>query len=489
MYVPTNMVDVQLVMNQLRVRFEKIEDKDTFEDDYVAETTVSASNGEILCYDLSKSGYIGVPRTFAIEKLGITKFINLTTYKKPLPHLFVRKIKPRDQKQKDFMDTICSLVRGPKPVDIVANARTGTGKTVTALYVVENGIQNATLVAVPTNYLLNQWRKRIIAMMGQEWFDRYVGHIQQDKTDYEGRLIVLAVAKSLAVRDYPLALRQYFTAGIFDEWHTISTPSQQGILGKYFFSVRIGFTATNRRDALLKVSQLHLGKPRVQSQQVVEEPTVFVVPYSRHMGRQPIFSEGHAINVISRLRDRNILLANIVLDGYQRGRQIVMLSDRVEQLQRMIAYLRECGVAHDDVGLLVGSYTDERGKKVKMKQAEQDRVSDTCAIIGATYGVFSTGADVDRLDMGVELTPRQNLRQAVGRVLRILPGKPIPEWYSIDDEILVASELAQATTLFAPPQTHEPYAPFVRYAKARLASYADQKGTVVYINAEDFTGS
>ncbi|MET4190639.1 MULTISPECIES: DEAD/DEAH box helicase family protein [unclassified Bradyrhizobium] len=487
LYVPLRSVDAQAVMDKLRIRI-VTQDEVNLEGDVEEETVVDAANEEILCYDLSKRGYIGVPRTYGIEKLGISKFINLTTFKRPRPELFVRKIRPRDKAQQDFMNELCVLVRSPKPVDIVANARTGTGKTITALYVIENAIQAPTLITVPTTYLLNQWRSRIRGMMGDAWFEQYVGHIQQNKMDYDGRLIVLGVAASLARRDYPRALRQYFSAIIFDEWHSIGTPSMGRILARYPASVRIGLTATNRRDALLKVCTLHLGKPRAVSKQEVERPTVFVVPYRKTLPRTMSYpSENYMTSLLARFKDRNDLLCRIIADGYQRGMNSVGLSDRTDQLQVLIHLLvRDYGVAEEDIGLLCGQYKDHRtGKKIKMKQAEKDRVAGTCKIIATTWGQFATGADIDRLDMGVELTPRSNVRQGLGRVLRILAGKPTPEWYSIKDEIMVYPELAQTASLFA-PDNPTLYQPLLDMAKAREGSFADQRGTVQNISADSF---
>jgi hypothetical protein len=834
MYVPLNLVDAQPLMDKLRVRYTKQDEKVDFEEDYVAEATVDAANPEIICYDLSVPGYIGVPRSYGIEQLGVTKFINITTFKRPQPELFVRKIKPRDQKQKDFMETLCAAVRGPKPVDIVANARTGchaegtlilmfggtlkpveavtigdllmgpdsqprkvlelisgneemfsitpkrggkpftvnashilslvrtrefhgirdprnhasqqageiinvtvsdylertarfkhlhklrrvgvnfptpngklpispyflgiwlgdghsnkatvttmdreivdaiydeagrfnldvrrelqknnrssnyhitagnrggicndlidafsylglrsvscgtkfiphqykcgsievrketlsglidsdgsltgngyeltfksrqladdtaficrslgysasialkivndvtyyrvhaygemhelpvrlfrkfcnprtqkknplvtgfsvhpvgkgdyygfrldcdhlyltadfvihhnTGKTISALYVIENAIQAPTLITVPTTYLLNQWRQRIIDTTGQQWFNQYVGHIQQDTQDYEGRLIVLGVAASLARRDYPVALREYFTALIFDEWHKIGTPSMGRILSRYPASVRIGFTATNRRDALLKVCSLHLGKPRIVSKQEVEKPQIFVIDYHKTLPPQvQVGNEGFMTSLLSRFHDRNQLLCNIVYEGYTRGREIVCLSDRTDQLYKNMQHLIAMGVAPEDIGMLVGAYT-LKGKRIKVKRGEQERVAGSCKIRMATFGLFDTGADVEALDMGVEFTPRQNVRQGVGRILRLMAGKPIPEWYSIRDHIMVYPDISAAAPLFGPKEPFE-YPWLVRAAKAREGSYADQQGEVAYLTPQDF---
>jgi hypothetical protein len=479
MYVPTRTIDVQSVMAQLRVRYIKPQE-DQLQDEYAEEVQVSAQNEEICCYDLSVPGYIGVPRTYAIEKLNVGRFVDRTVYKPPMPEKFVKHIEPRDAEQREFMNTLAALVRGPKPVDIVANARTGTGKTVTALWLVERAIQAPTLVTVPTTYLLNQWRNRISGLMGRHWFDLYVGHIQQGKMDYRGRLICIGLAPSLARRDYPTELRRYFSALIFDEWHKIPTPSIHGILAKYPASVRIGLTATNRRDALYKVARLHLGSPRVVSKQEVMRPQVYIVPFQKALPRSvPYPSERWMVSLLAKFHDRNRMLVDLLFNGYRRGRHIVGLSDRTEQLVTLMRLLRELLPENErgNVGLLVDKYPDGNGRKIKMPQAEREHTAANCRIILATYGLFDTGADVDRLDMGVELTPRSNLRQAIGRVLRIMPGKPVPEWYSVRDTIMVYSDAQRAAPTFMPDRP-EPYEPLLEMANARLASFEFQRGTV-----------
>lgn len=482
MYVPIRQVDVQAVMKQLRIRYTKpVIGMDVSAEDFEEEKNFNIENVEIECYDMSVSGYIGVPRQYALEKLGLRFYVDRTVRPPRTPEKFVRQIKARDNAQREFMDTLAALCGGPSPVDVIANARTGTGKTVAALWTIENAIQAPTLVTVPTVYLLNQWRDRIVSLMGRHWFDLYAGHIQQGTMDYRGRLITLGLAPSLARRDYPLELRRYFKAIFFDEWHKVPTPSIAGILAKYPASIRVGFTATNRKDALAKVAKLHMGSPRVISKQEVMHPDVFVVTYNKTLPRQmPVYNERVMLTYLSKFKDRNLLLSRIIYErGYQRGRTVIGLSDRTEQLQDIQQILRErFAVPEDDVAMIVGQYVDrDTGKKIKMSRDAQAYVAEHVRIKLGTYGLFDTGADVPSLDMGVELTPRGNVEQAVGRVLRILEGKQVPEWYSVRDNIMVYSDQQRNAPMFS-PDTPEPYAPLLRMAEARLGSYYRQRGTV-----------
>jgi len=479
MYVPLRMVNVQSVMDQLRVRYVR-RDEGNFEEDFKEEANVDPVNEEIRCFATAIPGFIGVPRSFGIEKLGISKYFDNTVKLRPVDGVIPKTIRARDREQQEFFDALCGLARGPSPVDIVANARTGTGKTISALYTFATAIKSPTLVTVPTVYLLNQWRKRVAEIFGQEWSDRYLGHIQQDKMDYKDRLLVLGVSASLSRRAerYPLALRRYFSAIFFDEWHKIGTPSMHSILSHYPASVRIGFTATNRRDALLKVCSLHLGRPRIVSKQEVMKPHAFTIKHRTVIPKEVSFSNEYGVvSFLARSLERNRKLARIIYErGVLRGRYVIALSDRVIQLERLMALVISMGADADVCGLLVGQYNEGR-KKVKMPREEQERVSTHCQFIFATYGIFAEGSDIPSLDMGVECTPRTNLRQAIGRILRVKAGKPMPEWYSITDTVMVYPDIARTAPLFAPDEP-EVFKPLEQWNKDRQASFRDQQATV-----------
>jgi len=489
LYVPLRAVpNVPALLKALKVSY--IEKEESYEDDFgetgEAEKLGMTEYEEVVCYDLDIPGYIGVPRHWGMKEFSHLPYVDRTVLKQKQPELFRHSIKARDEAQRAFWEELRSILDQPGPQDVVANARTGTGKTISALWMLEEVIQAPMLVTVPNNFLRAQWNERIVDTMGRTWAQKYVGHIQQDIMDYEGRLITIGLAPSLAIRNYPLELRRHHTAILFDEWHKVGAPRMSLVLRKYPARVRIGLTATNRRDALLRVCTLHLGKPRVKSTQEVMHPQVYVAKYRRTLSpRFRIASEFHMITALSQFHDRNEMLANILLDyGWHRDRHVVALSDRTDQLVTMRALLIERGVPPENVGILCGTYKrpifDEYAgrtvvKKIAMSDDEKAHIAGTCNIILTTWGQFDTGADIDRLDMGVELTPRGNLRQGIGRILRIKEGKETPEWYGVDDDIMHYVETG--TTLFADPRPVA-YTPLHDLAAARRASYEFQRGTV-----------
>jgi hypothetical protein len=66
-------------------------------------------------------------------------------------------------------------------------------------------------------------------------------------------------------------------------------------------------------------------------------------------------------------------------------------------------------------------------------------MEERCSIFLVSYGIFTEGNDVARLNMGVELSPRVDQRQAHGRVIRKNDG-PESEWYTVTDDILVVGD-------------------------------------------------
>ena len=490
-YVPLKVVrNVPALLNELTVSYIPADETTNYEDDFGSEGEAEARGlteyDTIKCYDLSVQGYIGLPRAFARKKFPFIKTVDRTPHFERQPELFPSKIKPRDPEQAEFWYNLKEAIELPGPQDIVANARTGTGKTITALWLAQDVFQAPILVTVPNNFLLNQWRQRIRDMMGAKWYADYVGHIQQDTMDFEGRLITLGLAPSLSIRTYPLPLRRGFAGIFFDEWHKIGAPRTSRILGLYPARVRIGLTATNRKDALLKVCTLHLGRPRIKSKQRVMEPVAYTKKYERTMPRDyRIATEFQIISLLSQLRDRNDMLADLIYErGWLRDRHVVALSDRTDQLIKMKQLLVDRGVPPVNIGIVCGTYkgqlfSEYRGKvvpkKITMTAEDKDLYAGTCNIVLTTWGQFDTGADIDHLDMGVELTPRSNIRQGMGRVLRILENKPDPEWYSINDTILYYEQ--QGASLFADPRPIM-YDKLAEMQKGREASYKDQSATV-----------
>lgn len=522
---------------------------DGYEGDYretsVEETDV-ADEQVVMLYDDSKEGYIGFPREYAREQFGDIGSTDITVSGQADKSLFPDTIKPRNDAQKEFMRNLANMCQQPGPVDIFAKARTGSGKLVTDLWLnAKLGIR--TLVVVPTNKLKNQWlgsikhKNGMRFFWGEEFVEKHVGVIQQDKCDYEDKLICVGLLPSLARRQYDPEVYRYFGKITFDEVHRCGAPMLANVLKKFHCRVRVGYTATARRDALQRVITTHFGNPKVTSSQDVLIPTVKVHTFrsSQYINDR---SEGAILSSVAEMPERNNLLASIVAGGYLDKRNILVLSDRTSQLVLLKRKLvKEYGIPAKDVGVHVGSYetgkfrctvTFRHDKQIISRQAadtafdsrkeafrwashvqlnniayaarkklaklskqeiqnltrtvsvnrerykptdkELSLITERCRIILATYGIFAEGVDVPRMDMGVEATPRGNVEQAIGRVLRLHPDKPSPVWHTINDEITKRSDM-----FGAPVKSYGWY--FKPKERSRAACFKRQKARIVVV--------
>jgi superfamily II DNA or RNA helicase len=119
-------------------------------------------------------------------------------------------------------------------------------------------------------------------------------------------------------------------------------------------------------------------------------------------------SLGKYFNKLARNDDRNQYIANIIGKLHKKGKETLVLSDRLEQLTTLKAMLLAMKISGDDIGIFTGQV--KRGLDRK--------------IILATYGSAGLGADLPRLSAVVMATPRADVEQPVGRVLRKEQAEP-----------------------------------------------------------------
>ena len=112
-------------------------------------------------------------------------------------------------------------------------------------------------------------------------------------------------------------------------------------------------------------------------------------------------SLGKYLNKLESSSERNLLLSNIVKNLYDKEKHVLLLSDRLGMLDMIRHNLIYMGVPADDIGMFTS------------KRKQTDR-----RILLGTYGSAGTGADIPRLNALVLATPRVDLEQNLGRVMR-----------------------------------------------------------------------
>jgi len=280
-----------------------------------------------------------------------------------------------------------------------------------------------TLIVVQKQDLVANWYKALHTILGIP--ANKIGKVQQDTCDYQGKWFVIGMVQSLIIPDrYPDELYRYFGLLVCDEVHTMAADCFVKICWKVTARHRLGFSATpDRSDGKWAVVEAHMGEVRVKGTTVPMTPKVLVkstkwaipnwgdtqIPHSP--GRMMLVTKAQAAST-----RRNALIVEFVLAAYKAGRVTLVLSGMKEyHLDRLFKMLSMAGIPGQEIGYYVGG--------MKPHELEQTK---KCRVVLATYQMCSTGTDVPHWDSLVMATPRSNIKQSVGRVLRYVEGKKQP---------------------------------------------------------------
>jgi superfamily II DNA or RNA helicase len=120
---------------------------------------------------------------------------------------------------------------------------------------------------------------------------------------------------------------------------------------------------------------------------------------------------------------RNALITDFVKQAYKSGRTIILFSDAKAHLTELRERLmKDHKIPPTDMSYYVGGMSESAREKAKTKR-----------ILLATYQFVSTGTNIPWLDCGVLATPRSDVVQIVGRVLREYPDKKQPVIFDLVD--------------------------------------------------------
>lgn len=290
---------------------------------------------------------------------------------------------------------------------------TGFGKTVVAMELIAR-LNVRVLWLSHTSQLLKQSADR-----AQTILNATTGSLTD--ADYGGSAdFVTCTIQSLLKRDFPPEVLNSFGLLVVDEVHHMSAPSFSQALHKVGgIPHTIGLSATlERKDGLEKVFQWSIGPVlSVRYLEVKTVPEVWVVQNGWEVeikigrGGDPIFAQ--AITDMARLEDYNQTIANVLVRVFMqnRERKVLVLTDRKEHVLLLHAMLTSIPFFADlRVGTLHGDMS-ERAIEETLYPEEPIHV-----LLG-TYGICGEGFDCPGLNAVMMATPRNDIRQAVGRVL------------------------------------------------------------------------
>ena len=207
---------------------------------------------------------------------------------------------------------------------------------------------------------------------------------------------------------------EYCDGPIVSNCHHLGCRVFSRIFYKIGTKYNLGLSATlTRSDGLTKVIKYFLGDTIVSLKLSILNPTIILkfTNIDPLVEKRMINGKANIPGMINDLCDsfaRNLEIANLIKNKYNEGRKILVLSDRrnhCNELKRLL----ETTIPNSEniVGLYYGGM-----KNATLQESNKKR------IIIATYQIASEGYDNKELDTLIFSTPKSNIEQAIGRILR-----------------------------------------------------------------------
>ena len=281
----------------------------------------------------------------------------------------------------------------------------GGGKTTIALWLLCQ-LKKKTIIFVHTEFLMDQWVERIEQFLPEA----RVGRIRQNTYEVEEKDIVIATIQTFTRRDYPKDQLDTFGHLIIDECHHIACKVFSQIFFKLQTPYMLGLSATpDRKDGLSKVIHWFIGPIIILLKREVNKPMIRRIEYIDNNFEEKLNVKGQAniplmVTDLTKIPDRNKLIIDQLKILYAEGRKILVLTYRLGHCEYFSKFL-------PTINLPCGKYVG--GMKL-----EQRTESTKKQIIVATYSMAAEGFDCPDLDTLILATPKTDVEQAVGRILR-----------------------------------------------------------------------
>ena len=346
-----------------------------------------------------------IPRFYAQEKFG-EPTINKMEEGESIHLKFNGSLRPEQEPIIDLYQEACTKKGGG-----LISLKCGGGKTVLALYIIAL-LQKKTIVIVHKDFLMTQWRDRIQQFLPEA----RIGKIQQNTIDIKNKDIVLAMVQSLSQKEYDSEVFSSFGLAIFDECHHLGAEVFSKSMAKVASKYMLGLSATpDRKDGLRKVFEWFIG-PMVYFTKEKNKDYIETRIYE-YYDEDPIYTKlellynkkpclPRMINNICDHVPRNIFINEIIKSEYEKGRKILVLGDRREYLNRTQKWCHE-NIQNNIAGQYVGG--------LKPSELRDSQEKD---IILGTFSMASEGMDIPKLNTIILASPKSDVVQSVGRILR-----------------------------------------------------------------------
>jgi len=311
----------------------------------------------------------------------------------------------------------------------------GYGKTGISIYL-SILLGRKTGVIVNKECLADQWIDAINKFTDKK---AKIGRIQQDIYDIEGKDFVICMVHTFVKRDILKSDMNKFGMFIVDECHHMGSEMFSQALPKLGCRYLLGLSATpTRKDGLSDVFFYYLGslchsEKRSANNNVCVKRLILSSNSSEYetlMSTTGVKNTSGMVTNLSSFKNRNDLIVNIIRilmenmnDNMNGGRKILLLSERREHLQTLYKYLENEKINIYDINIksyrpiTFGYYYGNNGTNKKDHKILLEN-SAKCDIILGTHQLASEGLDIPDLNTEIIATPRSDVEQAVGRILR-----------------------------------------------------------------------
>ena len=299
---------------------------------------------------------------------------------------------------------------------------TVTHNTVMALNIISR-LKKKTLILVHKEFLMNQWIERIAEFIPSA----RVGKIQGPVFEVEGRDIVIGMIQTIYSRDFENGVFDSFGLTVIDEVHRIGSREFSNTLFKIVTPYMLGISATvERKDRLTKILYMFIGD-KIYSEERTDDDIVQVRAIM-FKSRDPVFNEveydfrgspkySTMISKLCAFGPRSDFIVRIISDLIKENpkKQIMVLAHNRDLLTFLYDAIRHrISDEENTVGYYVGGMKE---KDLKITEGRR--------IVLATYAMAAEALDIKTLSTLVMATPKTDIEQSVGRILRAKGQNPI----------------------------------------------------------------
>jgi len=369
------------------------------------------------------SAKIYIPRFYGIARYGLP---HKTDISQGVPiHLeFTKELRDYQtniiQTYLTYADTPIALDSDIRGNGAILEVPCGRGKTVMALKIISE-IKRKTLILVHKEFLMNQWIDRI----GEFLDGARIGKIQGPLFDIADKDIVIGMIQTIHSRDFAPSAFESFGLTIIDEVHRIGSEEFSKSLFKTITPYILGISATvERKDNMTDILYKFIG-PKIYSEERAKDDPVCVRAIEYHSNNDAEFDEtdldyrgmpkySSMIKKVAEYGPRNDFVIRVIADLIAENpeNQIMVLAHNRSLLEYL--YL---GINHRQIST-VGYYVGG------MKQSDLQE-TETRQIVLATYAMAAEALDIKTLSTLIMATPKTDIEQSIGRILRVKHEQPI----------------------------------------------------------------